>query len=683
MRVSHRLVGLVSIGCYASAAALLCAAGPAVNRSHPNPVMLPQVFMMTAAPATGGTSLLEGCDLPNPQVQVCLHPCDGTSGDHWHAEAVHVVSNMPSSCPDLGTTTLSVDPLPAGTYDVAIGNLGDSNAPVAHSLFHVSSQKTPQVIFGTHLRQELRFDDAITNASGISEVPDRSGNSNIVTQTSASNEAQLNPNNPNFNHHKTGSFTASGSQYLDMPSPMSMSGSQTGFYVFGAWSLTTKSGVGLCYNDGSHNYSVQPTNAATTTSFQYGTSLITFSSIDTFGMGNIFSGGITSSQGTLSIDNVTAVTGSSSLSIPSTITAARIGTSCSVDSFISGDIAEIDVVDVVPTTQQSLDMAQYLNNTFQPYTPPTISATTNVGADTSNTGFRFLAQNLLPGFTGSILVGGTSYPLTCDQIDTEHGECCSGVPSVPVGTSNTFTIVGADSNTTSWNDVPFVQPSTDPVSSEACGCAGWWQNSALAASGGSPNTGDKISELFDLSYNSNDATNATSSSQPVWNTSDPSFSGAPSFTFNGTNGFIGVFPPRLTSPSTIAFAGVCKQTTTSGNRIPISVSIGGADYVIYTSGVPQMHGNGTTVSYGSSVSGANGFIGRGTSSNLLGILINGGTEQSTSYTFATGTGGNLVLGAFPNTGADYWSGACSGIALFTQSPNASNIHAWQQSIGAP
>src|SRR6202167_2764119 len=396
------------------------------------------------------------------------------------------------------------------------------------SNFQITPDLTPATIFGSNLKAQYicnlaTCSGSCTTGSGIVTIPDQSGNSNTLNLVSTT-APTIQQNDTRFSQPNvtTCVMTAGSSTSLGI-SALNVGGSPAAIYTFGAVDVTAATGT----LQGLWNY-------FTTSGLNIGVTNI--SSVLEFTSTYLTTGSLTGIAPLLNpailetgYNGTTAVSAVNNAVISSHAYANAVTNSQSfyVGQYNGTDFSsfvwpEIDIVNVVPTTTQALQMNQYYNATYGVTAFPGYLYNTGMLASTASTPIRIQNSAGLTNYYTSTAValvnGSTSYACTnaglvgTTSINSMDQTCVS----TPPGTYD-LAITNPDGRLKSYSGVVNVTSGTTAWTNFGTSVTEWYSAANVTCSASPCVSGSSgITSYFDQAALGNTPTQGVFADEPIW-----------------------------------------------------------------------------------------------------------------------------------------------------------------------
>ena len=642
--------------------------------------------------STGGT----GAWTYNAPPSVASVTSVGTSGGSATCDGANFVQTPTASANINGTPTnltvtwvssaelvellLTGGSYAVGHWDLTVTN-PDGQSVTAPGVFVITSELTPETIFGANLIAWWQASNATSVGGVLTGVPDSTGNGNdlsvvsLVPPTIVDNDAR-------FGEAPTTILMNGSTNFLQTADVPIGAGSTLAF--FGVVDLLSTSvggggeGTFITYSsDNNPKLLIQgssPTNLEYIGPSNHG---IETSGIQMLNAPATLYGGATVVGGTVSeavsINNSTPVTYSAS-----TATSIENNKVISVgfdgigEGYLHFVWPELLIVNVVPTALQISQYVQSANDRFGVTAPPSVNYATPVPALTSNAPLRLNGTGFMQGVT--VTLGSTA---SCTVLSNTTTVVNVETPSLAAGTYD-LTIANMDGRSITYGNYVTVTAATSPWSLFGLSCVAWYDSTSFVESGG------VVTQWTDLSGMGNHLVAGTA---PAYHSGagDPTFNDQPYMKPNGTNEYLQCLGAQFASnPLTAIWCSCVVNQVSGGGGGQQIFQIGGTLLFQLSNEIPDFFlGGAGTVSWGSTISGAQNLVftcASGANPNYSVNVANGAAVVNTStiapidvlssdlYTSSYEGGGNwnaqpiaaiIVLSVIPSSGAQSsWESYC-------------------------
>jgi hypothetical protein len=541
----------------------------------------------------------------------------------------------------------------------------------------------PSSIFASNLVAWYRGDSLVNSSGVVGTWTDKTINGNNLTATGSARPTYVSSSS-NFNGYPTASFN--GTSNVLTNSSLNGGGAGDITYMFLVIRLVTSANP--CYvcnlGPGGNQLTILGINTNTTPSnffVIYNSSghpiTATMSWANLACSVSVLSVG---GSGTVNLylneDNLDNLNGSISTSSNPTWGSATlvVGASNASNSYVDGEIAEVVICNVQPTTKQTNQLYKYAQNRYNVDPPITTSAITNVSTAGGTARISGSGFNSTSAASNSVLGSLTTKYVNAGVIEITVPATTAGLYDITIANSNT----GLTYTRNSFINV-VSSASYDPMAILGTSCIMWAQANQVTSSAGS------VSAMADQSLLGNILTQPTGADQPTLNTSDSSFNNQPSLSFNGSSEYMTV-PVLIWDVSAVTdwfCLAVCVNTASVSEAVVVSYNQTQA-LLYFGSGVPTVtgRGGGSATWSSSELNLPKNISAWDVVGTSFAITVDNATPVTGTSVLAPQIGANLAIGAQTNA-LNYFTGKiacvifCNAALTSTQ---MSNLQIWANNL---
>jgi len=625
-------------------AALILAEAPAraiwpYSGAGVQPVSAITVTNATAIGTSGGNVVVNGTGFAQPTIQFSLN---GTGP--WIACATSGTACMLTSNSSSTQIVVNFPGEAAGFYDALVSN-NDGSTKYAPKLLQVFTETTPiACVSSVGARYWVRGDSDANTGCGTASTSwtDKSGTQstgitlNSVIHECGNSDFQSQPfwligGSPSSAQFASSTFSLSTNTiWVAAAVRLLAAGSNPTIWTYAG---------GKAQMQGSASTGI-PTIGSTPATW---TSSIVGSSVDLIGY--VHGTGSSSETNALNVNLQPYVTSTGAIGEPPTTGNFYIGTDGS--NYADMELSDLVVFDGVPTTPEQQCVGQYMNLRYGLSSPPVYTASTILGGTTSTAqSLRITGANFVPGMSVSLQRSGTSFcncasTATCTYVSSsiEDVQCPSG--AITAGSAD-IVLTNPDLGQSTNPGAATVSATPSPMQIFGTAEKLYADSQYVTTSSGN------IATWLDESLRGN---TVSTSNNVAYTSSDATFLGLPSGTWNGSNSYAYASAVNgVAGTDAILIWAVFKiSTAVAGGMIAQYTGTDTLRFDQRSAGVPGIFFNGLGTSWSTSVTGAHlcWVYETGGSSWTQGVNCDNGTTVTASQS-GTGLGptGQFTMGNF-------------------------------------